>query len=363
MLRIALEYVKPSMVTSRNIYNANGSLLLGKDCVLDPNFIRRLANLNIDAIYVKNPFCDIAPAEEILHETTRVKAVKLTKTAFEAFQKTRSLNVVGMMQVLQKILEDILSHKHVMIHLTDIRTRDDYTFGHSINVCLISAMIGVKMRLSEQQLTDMAMGALLHDVGLMMISPEIVNKNQQLSADEYAVVKEHTSLGFEVLRKQTGISLIAAHVAYQHHEDYDGSGYHRGVSGEEIHRCARIVAVADIYDALTSERAYRQAMLPHEAYEVILGSRGRKLDPQIVDVFLENVALFPIGTMVLLDTNEIGVVTEIRPKLQARPTLKIIRNAKGQRLSEGRSVDLTQELTRFIVKVYKPEEIATIKMD
>jgi HD-GYP domain-containing protein (c-di-GMP phosphodiesterase class II) len=362
MLRIALEYIEPGMVISRNIYNANGSLLLGKDIVLDQNFIRRLASMNIDAVYVKNPFCDIAPAEEILHETTRIKAVKFTKTAFETFQKTQSLNIVGIVQVLQKMLEDILCQRNVVIHLTDIRTRDDYTFGHSINVCLIAAMIGVKMRLTEQQLTELALGALLHDVGMMLISPELMNKKQRLTAEDYAVVKEHAALGFDVLRKQSGVSLVSAHVAFQHHENYDGSGYPRGNSGDDIHRYARIVAVADIYDALTSERAYRQAMLPHEAYEVVLGSRGNKLDPQIVDIFLQNVALFPVGTMVLLDTDEIGVVTHVMPQLQTRPMVKIIRNVRGQQLTDGRLVDLTQELTRFIVKVYKPEEISTIKM-
>lgn len=363
MLRIALEHVKPGMITSRNIYNANGSLLLGKDCVLDENFIRRLSGLNIEAIYVKNPFCDIEPAEEILHETTRIQAVKLTKTAFEIFQKSRSLNLIGVLPVMKKIIEDILGNRNILIHLTDIRTHDDYTFGHSINVCLVAVMVGVKMRLTEQQLTDLAVGALLHDIGMMMIAPELVNKKHQLSEEERKVVKDHPDLGFEVLRKQGSVSLVAAHVAYQHHENYDGSGYPRGMSGEDIHRYARIVAVADIYDALTSERAYRKAMLPHEAYEVILGSRGSKLDPQVVDIFLDNVTLFPVGTMVLLDTQEIGVVTESKPKLQARPTIKIIRNAKGQKLAEGRIVDLTQELTTFIIKVYKPEEIVSIEME
>ncbi|MDR3590397.1 MAG: HD domain-containing protein, partial [Negativicutes bacterium] len=239
MLRIALEYVQPGMIISRNIYNANGSLLLGRDLVLDANFIKRLTNLNIDAIYVKNPLCDIEPAEEILHETTRVKAVKFTKAAFESFQKTQNLNVVGMAQILQKMIEDILSHKNVVIHLTDIRTRDDYTFGHSINVCLIAAMIGVKMRLNEQQLYELALGALLHDVGMMMISPALVNKKQRLSAEEWGVIKEHSALGFEILRKQGSVPLVAAHVAFQHHENYDGSGYPRNMSKDEIHRYAR----------------------------------------------------------------------------------------------------------------------------
>ena len=114
---------------------------------------------------------------------------------------------------------------------------------------------------------------------------------------------------------------------------------------------------------MTCERAYRPAMLPHEAHEVILASRGTKLDPEMTDIFLENVALFPVGTMVLLDTDEIGVVVGTLPRLQARPIVKVIGTGQGEKIADGRTVDLTKELTRFIVKVYKPEEIATMKLE
>ncbi|MDR3563615.1 MAG: HD-GYP domain-containing protein [Negativicutes bacterium] len=363
MLRLSLEYVKPGMITSRNIYNANGSLLLGKDHLLDEQFIRRLSNLNIDAVFVQNPFCDIEPAEEVLHETTRVEAIRFTQKAFENFKKTQNLNLVGIHQSVQKIIGDIMANRHVLIHLADIRVRDDYTFGHSINVCLVATIIGLKLRLSELQLTELATGAVLHDVGMMLLSPALVNKREALSSDDWAILKSHADLGFGILRNQGAVSLVSAHIAFQHHEKWDGSGYPRGISGENIHRYARIVAVADMYDAMTSERAYRPAMLPHEAYEVILASRGSKLDPEFVDIFLENVALFPEGTMVLLDTGEIGVVVHSLPKLQARPIVKIVANALGQKVDEGREVDLTKELTRFIVKVYKAEEIAVMELD
>jgi len=165
------------------------------------------------------------------------------------------------------------------------------------------------------------------------------------------------------LRKQISIPLTSAYVAYQHHENFDGTGYPQGISAEDIHLYARIAAIADLYDAITSDRPYRPAMLPHEAYEVVLGSRGTKLDPKITDIFLENVALFPVGTMVLLDTGDVGVVTKVYPKLQARPIVQLIFDKKGQKISNpDRFMDLTKELTRFIVKVFKAEEVATLGM-
>jgi len=360
MLRLSIEYLRPGLVTARNIYNANGSLLLGQNITLDSHLVDRLTNLGIDSIYVKNPYFEVEP-QEILHEKTRKETIKLTQSAFEAFRKSKTLNINSLQRAVKMIIEDVVDNKDVLISLTDIRTHDDYTFGHSINTCLIAALIGLKMRLNEQQLRELALGVILHDIGKTLISQEILNKKEPLSSEEWQTIAEHPTTGFDILRKV--IPLPSAHIAYQHHENYDGKGYPRGLSGGNIHRYARIATIADLYDAITADRPYRRAMLPHDAYEVVMGSRGIKLDPVITDIFLENVALFPVGTMVLLDTGEIGVVITVYPKLQARPVIKIILDKEGQKLGENRFSDLTQELTRFIVKVLKPEEITALGED
>ncbi|MDR3562258.1 MAG: HD-GYP domain-containing protein [Negativicutes bacterium] len=358
MLRLSLEHLRPGLVTARNIYNANGSLLLGRDILLDERLIARLANMDIDSVYVKNPYLS-HEAQEILHEKTRVETVKITHNTFQTFRKNGAINVAGLRNAIKMIIEDVVDNKQVLIHLTDIRTHDDYTFSHSINTCLIAAVIGLKMRLTELQLQELALGVILHDIGKMLIAPEVLNKKEPLAADEWQIIKGHSQAGFDVLRQQSAIPLLAAHIAYQHHENFDGSGYPRGLAGEEIHRYARIAAIADLYDAITSDRPYRPALLPHEAYEVVLASRGTKLDPAITDIFLENVALFPVGTVVLLDTGETGVVAQVLPRLQARPLVKLILDKAGKAITEQtRMIDLTQELTRFIVKVFKPEEVA-----
>ncbi len=361
MLRLALEHVKPGMVTSRNIFSAAGALLLGKEYILDRLLIERLGNMDIDAIYVKNPFYDMEAAEDILYESTRLEAVELVRKAFEGFRNTQVLELHDVRGVVGKIIEDILENKDVLVNLTDIRVRKDYTFGHSVNVCFIASLIGAKMRFDERQLTELAAGAILHDVGMMSVPPSLLNKKGKLTAEEWEITKGHTGFGFDILRLQGTVSLPTAYVAYQHHENFDGSGYPNGIRGEKIHQYARITAVADIYDSMTSERVYRTARQPHEVYEVMIGSRGSTLDPKIVELFLENVVLFPEGTLLQLDSGEVVVVVKVLPKLQARPTVKVVGNDKGEKATHGRVIDLSQELTRSIVRVYKPEEIVALE--
>ncbi|MDR3563745.1 MAG: HD-GYP domain-containing protein [Negativicutes bacterium] len=360
MLRIPVIHARPGLITSRNIYHTNGNLLLGQDIVLDRRLLSRLGNMGIDSIYVKHPFSEERPPE-ILHEKTRVEAVRQVGNTFTQLRDTKVLNVAGLNNAVKMIIEDIIDNRDVLIHLTDVRVYDDYTFGHSVNVCLISTMIGLKMGMNGRELQEMAVGAILHDIGKMTLPLPVLNKKTPLTPKEWDLIRGHAATGFEILRHPGSIPLISGHVAFQHHENYDGTGYPRALSGEEIHRYARIAAVADLYDAITSDRPHRLAMLPHEAYEVILGSRGTKLDPEITDVFLQNVSLFPLGSVVALDTGEIGVVVKLIPKLQARPIIKIVYDRSGKNiLDQPRLVDLTAELTRFIVKVFKPEEIAAM---
>lgn len=365
MLRVKIEHLRPGLVIARNIYNTNGNLLLAHNTVLDDSLIKRLTLLDIDSVYVKNPNleCDFEP-QEILSDKTKQEATKITQRTFKNLQKSKVVDIAGFQQAVKLILNDVIYNRNALIHLTDIRTHNDYTFGHSINACLISSIIGLKMQLPKNELNELALGVLLHDVGKIMVPTRILDKKEPLSGEEWQVLKNHSTDGFQFLRKNHAISLPAAQVAYQHHENYDGTGYPLGVAGETIHEYARIASVADLYDAITSDRPYRHALLPHEAYEIVLGSRGTKLDPKITDIFLENVALYPLGTMVLLDTEEIGVVVESRPKLQARPKVKIVFDPNGQRIpGKEKFLDLAQELTRFITKVFKPEEILSLFPD
>jgi hypothetical protein len=170
-------------------------------------------------------------------------------------------------------------------------------------------------------------------------------------------MKQHTALGFDILRNQGDIPLLAAHIAYQHHEKFDGSGYTRGLSGTDIHEYARIVSIADVYDALTSDRPYKEGCLPHEAYEIMMSLANTHFDPVILKQFLDQIALYPLGTIVQLSTGDIAVVIKVIPGLQTRPTLKVLFDANSCRLSNGPEIDLAEHLTTFITKVFTPTEV------
>lgn len=357
MLRLAADRLTPGMILARNVYAESGSLLLSANMALDGQRITRLVNMGVENVFVRHPFCDIEP-EEIIHERTRVEAFRFTRRAFDRFCQAQSVQVPGLRAVVRKIIEDALDHRDLLIQLSAIRGHDDYTFAHSLNVCVLSVMTGVKMRLPERQLVELAMGALLHDLGKTLVPHAILTKPGPLTAAEWDKVRRHGEDAFHILRRQWGLPLAVAHIAHQHHENFDGSGYPRGLAGDAIHSYARIVAVADIFDAVTSDRPYRQAFLPHDAYEIILGSRGVKLDPETVDIFVDNVAMYPVGSTVVLDSGEIGVVVKVFPKLSTRPIVKIVYNRDGS-LTSGpeRLVNLMSELTRFIVRVFQPDEV------
>ena len=211
------------------------------------------------------------------------------------------------------------------------------------------------MRLNRLRLRELAVGALMHDLGKIIIPAEVLNKPGPLTAAEFEQVKQHSYQGFEILRQQGEIGLLSAHVALQHHERIDGTGYPRGLAGTDIHEYGRIVAVADVYDALVSDRAYRPRYLPHQAAEILVEESHTTLDDQVVRCFLRKVAFYPVGTVVRLSTGVIGVVVDVNQPMTVRPVVRILYDAEGNSLSELYEVDLTKDSHISIIEVVSDE--------
>ena len=364
MQKIAIPNLQPNMVVARNIFSTEGVLLLSANTVLHTLQIDRLQQFNLPSIYIKNPFTDnlldddlINTIPEIVREETRVQAVQIVNTAFENLAHKQELDAQPFKAISDFILDEVIKNRGAMIHLTDIRARDGYTFGHSVNVCALSTLTGVQLGYDMIKLKELALGALLHDTGKMLIPKDILIKPGPLTSDERKLMQQHSDLGFDILRKQGDIPLISAHIAFQHHEKFDGTGYTRGLSGTDIHEYARIVAITDVYDALTSDRPYKDGTLPHEAYEIMMSLANTHFDPTILRTFLNQVAIYPLGSIVQLTTGAIAVVTKVIPGLQTRPTLKILLDDRGCRLKNGPEIDLTRHLTTFISKVFTPTEV------
>jgi HD-GYP domain-containing protein (c-di-GMP phosphodiesterase class II) len=357
MQRISVLRLTPGMIVAKNVFAADGRVLIAAGISIKQSYIRRLKELGIASVYIDSPLLPSVEVPEVVKEETRVKAITMVKNAFQNFRTTKKLDFKRFSEVAAAIVSDLICNRDTLVHLTDIRSYDDYTFAHSVNVCILAVLMGTSKCYDEYRLKELALGALLHDVGKILVPIEVLNKPGRLTAKEFDIVKEHAELGFELLRKQQDqVSLLACHVAFQHQEKYDGSGYPRQLKGTEIHEYARIVAVADVYDALTSDRPYRKGMLPHEAYEIMMASGKTHFDDELLQKFFEKIAVYPIGTIVRLNSGEVGMITEVIPELQTRPKIQLITDGNGQFIQGLEEIDLTVHLTTFIDKVFNEEE-------
>jgi len=347
----------PGMTVASNVRDAAGRLLVRNGMVLTEASIAKFAQLGIGSVYIKNPLFEAIDVPELVREDTRVRLIQALQAAFLAFEKNGDLDTAVLRGEAKTMVAEIIGNRDAMIHTFDLRTYQDYVYAHSVNVAVISVLIALSLDYNEAKLTDLAVGALLHDIGMLTVPREIPLKMGNLTPAESEAIQAHTRQGFEIIRKRREISTLAAHVAFQHHERVDGTGYPRRLKGDDIHEYARIVAVADIFDALIADRPYRKGLLPHEAYEIIMTLADRYVDRTILDIFLTNVAIYPIGTVVQLSSGETAVVAAVRPKLQARPVVKVLLDRDGALVKDGPSLDLARRLTTFVTKVYKEQEL------
>jgi len=351
MRKIAVDQLQAGMQVAKSIYKADGMPLLRAGTLLTDGYIRRLMDLGISAVYIYDEYTADLDITDVICESTRVEAVAKLRKVMDAARLGQGINlniVRETKEIVNKIIDDLLVNKDILVNLNDIRVVDDYTFGHSVNVSVLSLIVGIAMGYNQLQLRDLGVGALLHDVGKTQINEKILKKPTSLQAEEFEEIKKHTWYGYEILRNCDNISLLSSHIALQHHEGYNGNGYPRNLHGTEIHEYARIVSVVDIYDALTSDRVYRKAILPYYAIELLQTLKGDKLDPQIVDLFLRHIPPYPLGSKVKLSTGEFGFVIDLNKNSITRPVVRIFQDTKKGIYHE---IDLVKHPSVFIMEV------------
>ncbi len=356
MHKISITNVKPGMVIARTITSSSGNILLSKGVALTPMFIHRLKELKIPAVYIRNEYLQECEVTDVISEKTRLETQKTVRGIFDEVYRNKRIDIGAAKAAVNNIVDELLRNRKVILNLTDIRSYDDYVFGHCVNVCILAVMTAISMEYNELRLRDIGVGAILHDMGKTLVSKKILEKPDKLTPAEITKVQEHSQFGFELLREQKELSLLAAHVAFQHHERMDGTGYPRGLKGMEIHEFSRITAIVDVYDALTADRAYRKAYLPHEALKIVSGGSGIYFDAEIIKIFMKKVAPFPVGTIVVLNTYEIGVVVDNHRKNLARPVIRIFFSGQRQEIITPVEVDLLKKTELEITRVLNEDD-------
>ena len=348
MRKMLLTNVQLGMILGRSITSADGTLLLGAGAKLTPRYINHLQNLGITSVYIWDERTADLEIKEPISDRTRLMAASAIREVMaelrDDFQSNGIIphNLPRLMAVVDDILNDLLSAGKLIMDFFEIKTSDDYTFLHSVNVCVLTLIFGLRLGCKEKELRELGLGALLHDIGKIFIPTEIITKPGPLTREEWEIMTRHTSLGFDILRKSQGLSLAAAHISYQHHERYDGTGYPRGLAGEDIHLYARITSICDVFDALTSNRNYRKAYPVHEALEYILGNGNSHVDYHLVSKFTKCVAMYPLGTEVRLSNGTVGIVIGVPPQMPQRPFVRVIKDEKGRELDSPYDLSLLE---------------------
>ncbi len=342
MRKVHVDKVEPGTRLAKAVFTADGRILLTTGMKLRANFIEKLKMFGITEVYIDDEISRGINVRDVINEQTRLETKILIKQSMEEGILKKSINTAKIIDTIERIINELLSNEEIIINMLDIKTVDDYTFEHSVNVCVLSLIMGLAIGFNMARLMDLGIGALLHDIGKLRVSEELLKKPSTLTDEEFDEIKKHTVYGYEILKDNPNVSSVSAFIAFSHHERIDGSGYPLGLRNESIHQCARIVAVADVYDALTSDRVYRSKLKPHEAVEYITSLAGKDFDREIVHCFRKYVALYPVGTGVLLNMGYRGIVTAVNADMPERPVIRVIYDENGRKMKHYYEIDLSK---------------------
>ena len=365
MRKISIDFARPGMKVARPVYNSSGQTLLNSNVILTEKYITRLKDLDIPALYIDDGLLPELEVDDVINEETRVSAITNVKKILNNESGNGiSKNIIipaPVFNCINEIMDELLNNRRLMVNLTDIRSSDDYVFGHSVNVCVLSLITGIALGYDRRKLTNLAMGAMFHDIGKIKVPKEILNKPGKLTKEEFETIKKHSQWGFEILKANPNISITSTVAVYQHHERYNGQGYPQGLEGRQIHEFAAIIGIVDMYDAIVSDRVYRKAFPAHEAFELIAASGDYLFNFDIVKAFIDHVAAYPAGTVAELSSGEIVVVMETKIGMSLRPRVKVLVDAKGGVITGNPVyIDLTEKTNVLILRILEEDEIKTI---
>ena len=329
-------------------------------------FVERLAQTPAEHIAV-GPIAD-SPEHEMLERDalaaakgTYAQSVKVAKDVLTDMRLGKAVNARKVKRAIQSIVDQVLDNESSMMTMTTLRGFDEYTFTHSVNVCIFSVIIGQRLALTKLQLYELGLGALLHDIGKMRVDTDIINKAGGLTDDEWDALKQHPTQGLLLLFQMHGFMEVPYRqmlMAYEHHMKIDLSGYPQNERERQPGLFSRIVAVADGFDAGTSVRSYQyEPWPPDEVLKEMRDNPRRGFDQLIVKTLIASTGVYPMGTLVILDTRELAVVSQTNPNVEHlhEPTVKVISDNVGVPLATPVTVDLAVD-SRVITKTTEAQK-------
>lgn len=270
-----------------------------------------------------------SPTEEFERaKNLYANANALMQNMMQDVRMGKQIQVDKCLPVVDNIFDSMFSAPSALLPLAQMKTRDEYTFQHSVSVAALSIAFGRVLNLPHTEIKELALGGLLHDVGKAKVPGKILNKPGKLNDAEYLVMKTHAANTSALLTNTKNVSEIAFNAASQHHERYDGTGYPLGLKGDEISLHGQMLAIVDVYDAITSIRVYHKGMPPTEALRKMFEWSGSHFNPRLVQAFIKGIGVYPAGSLVRMESGKLGIVRELVPDKLLQPIVQLIYDCK-----------------------------------
>lgn len=339
---IGIDKLNSGDILARTITGNSASLMLIKGVVLTDALIVRMKNHGINIVCIEDNL-DTVDTNDIIPPSLRAEAVESLKNVtllLKNIVKPHGNFVSVLENIITAIIHELTGNNKNLASMLDLKTHDNYTFEHSVNVAVLSLMTGMAMGYDYSKLKNVGIGALLHDIGKTLIPIEILNNEGKLTADEFGLIKKHPMLGYEKSKLALDIDPTGRSIILQHHEKINGTGYPFGKTETTIHEYAKIVAISDIYDALTSDRPYRKRWPIKEALDLMTSICNTHIDVRIFNLFLSRISPYPPGIKVSVSNGKFGYVLNNENRL--RPLIGF---------TDGTVLDLSKEGNFYIREI------------
>lgn len=342
VVTLDIKSCKPGMRVSEEIINNFGAILVHKETILDDYIVNKLIRLGIDKIKVYENY-EPTPHNDKDNSIVYEEKVNDFKTVIKDLGIGKKLDTLKVQKIVSDLSENFTSINDIITNLKSNRSIDEYTYSHSLNVSLLCSLIGNWLGLSPAQKRTLSYCGLLHDIGKSKIPNEILYKPGPLTPSEYEEMKKHSLYGYKILEGNIAISRDILLAVLMHHEREDGSGYPLGLKGDRISFYAKVTAIADVFDAMTSDRVYRRRQTCFDVFEMFESEYLTKCDANILLTFLSRIASYYVGSNVKLSDGSFGEIVFINQNAISKPIVK---------LEDSRIVDLNMEKGLKIEEVF-----------
>ncbi len=307
--------------------------------------LNNAASLNMDSAGSVSVEEELFKAHKLQDQAKSIMTGVLSDVKFG-----KPLETEGFDELADGMIDSVIRNHNALACLGRIRQKDNYLMEHSINLAVLMGIFAKAMKIDRETMHQAMVGALLHDIGKIMVPDDILHKPGKLDDNEFSRIKQHVVFSRELLKKTPGISPLTIDVAAQHHERIDGSGYPEGLTGCQICREGKMVAITDVYDAITADRCYHKGLSPTSALKKLLEWSGTHLEEQLVHKFIRSMGIYPVGSLVMLESGRLAVVIEASEKDQTRPIIKIIYHSRMKQYLPIEIIDLSKPSSQDNIK-------------